>query len=254
MKKKYLLEIKNLWVKAEKKLILKEINLSISEGESHIIFGPNGSGKSTLLGAIMGLPNLKVIKGDIIFKGDSILGLPIYERARKGIGIGFQNPIAIRGVKLKKFLEIINTSQKEIQNVAKELNLKKLLQRDINREFSGGEKKTCEIMQLLLQKPDLALLDEPDSGIDVENIKIISKSIKRMLQKDLPLIKRRRSAIIITHSGNILDYVNMDAGYVMIDGKLVCGTNPCDIFDKIKERGYEDCYRCFSLGDKNVKK
>ena len=113
--------------------------------------------------------------------------------------------------------------------------------------------KICEIMQLLLQKPDLVLLDEPDSGVDVENIKLISKSIMKLLQKDLPIIKREKSAIIITHSGGILDYVNIDIGHVMIGGKLMFGANPYDIFDKIKECGYNDCYKCFSNSGKNVK-
>lgn len=251
--KKYLLEIKDLWVKTGGKMILKGVNLSINEGESHVIFGPNGSGKSTLLGVIIGLPHLKVIKGDILFKGKLMLDMPIYERARKGIGIGFQHSPVIRGVKLGKLLEAINTSKKEILDVAEEVNFKKHLERDINKGFSGGEMKVCEIMQLLLQKPDLALLDEPDSGVDVENIRLISKSIVKLLQKDLPIIKREKSAIIITHSGGILNYVNVDVGHVMIGGKLMSGANPYDIFDKIKECGYKDCYKCFSNGGKNVK-
>ena len=253
MKKKHLLEIKDLWVKAERKVILRGVNLSISEGETCVIFGPNGSGKSTLLGAIIGLPHLKVIKGDIIFRDKSVLGMPIYGRSRMGIGIGFQHPPAIRGVKTRKLLEIISTSKRNFRNVAGEHNLEEYLERDINKEFSGGEMKIFEVTQLLLQKPDLVLLDEPDSGVDIENIKIISKSIRKLLQKDLPIIERKISAIIITHGGSILDYVNMDVGYVMIEGRLKCAANPYDIFDKIKECGYKDCYKCFSNSNKNVK-
>jgi len=250
--KKNLLEIKDLWVKAENKTILKGVNLSITEGESHVIFGPNGSGKSTLLGCIIGLPHLKVMKGEILFKGKSLSDIPIYERIKKGMGIAFQHPPVIRGVKLEKLLEVINTTGEKIQDIAKKLDLEENLKRDINRAFSGGETKSSEIMQLFLQKPDLVLLDEPDSGVDVDNVKIISSYIRKLLQKDLPILKRERSALIITHSGAILNYINIDSGHVMIEGTLTPRVNPYDIFDKIKKCGYRDCYKCFSNGDKNV--
>ncbi|MEA1940405.1 MAG: ABC transporter ATP-binding protein [Candidatus Caldatribacteriota bacterium] len=252
--KKNLLEIKDLWVKAENKTILKGLNLSIAEGESHVIFGPNGLGKSTLLGSIIGFPRLKIIKGEILFKGKSLSDLPIYERVKRGMGIAFQHPPTVRGVKLGKLLEVINTSGEKIQGIAKELKLEEHLKRDTNQAFSGGEIKASEIMQLFLQKPELLLLDEPDSGVDVDNIKIISSYIQKLLQKDLPIVKRKKSAIIITHGGTILNYVNIDFGHVMIEGVLTPQANPYDIFDKIKRNGYRDCYECFSNGEKNAKR
>ena len=252
--KKNLLEIKDLWVKAKNKTILKGLNLSIAEGESHIIFGPNGSGKSTLLGSIIGIPDLEITKGEILFRGKPLLDMPIHERVKNGIGIAFQRPPTVKGLKLEKLLEIVNTSKERIQDIAKELKLKEHLKRDINQGFSGGEIKASEIMQLFLQKPDLVLLDEPNSGVDVDNVKIISSYIQKLLQKDLPIVKRKRSAIIITHSGTILNYVNVDFGHVMIDGKLTPPVNPYDILSKIKKKGYQDCYKCFSKGEENASK
>lgn len=250
--KKNLLEIKDLWVKAKNKTILKGLNLSIAEGESHVIFGPNGSGKSTLLGSIIGVPNLKITKGEILFRGKSLLDMPVHERVKNGLGIAFQRPPTVKGLKLEKLLEIINISKEKIQDIAKELKLEEHLNRDINQGFSGGEIKASEIMQLFLQKPDLVLLDEPDSGVDIDNVKIISNYIQKLLQKDLPIVKRKRSAIIITHGGTILNYVNVDFGHVMIDGRLTLPANPRDILNKIKRSGYQDCYKCFSEGEKDV--
>ncbi len=249
---KNLLEIQNLWVKISNKTILKGIDLSIAKGESHVIFGLNGSGKSTLLGSIIGLPHLEIIKGNILFKGKSILNMPIYERIKMGIGIAFQRPPTVKGVKLEKLVEIINTSKEKIQNIAKELKLQEHLKRDINDGFSGGEIKASEIMQLFLQNPDLLLLDEPDSGVDADNIKIISNYINKLLQMDLPKEKREKSAIMIVHSGTILDYINIDVGHVMVDGKLTPPANPYEILDKIKKSGYKNCYKYFSKGEKNV--
>jgi len=194
----------------------------------------------------MGLPNIKVTKGDILFRGKSLLGILVDERARKGIGIGFQHPPAIDGIMLRKLLEIINSSQAEIKRIALALKLGRHLERDLNKGFSGGEVKACEIMQLFLQNPDLVLLDEPDSGVDIENIKVISKAIRELLQMNLPIGKRKRSAIIITHGGNILNYLDTDVGHVMIDGKLKCGADSREIFSKIKKCGYRDCYKCLS--------
>ncbi|GAX87187.1 Fe-S cluster assembly ATP-binding protein [Lebetimonas natsushimae] len=248
---KNLLEIKDLWVNINDKPILKGINLSIAKGESHVIFGRNGSGKSTLLGSIIGLPHLKIVKGDILFKGKSILNLPMYERIKMGIGIIFQRPPTIKGVKLEKLLQIINRSKENIQNIAKELKLHELLKRDVNDGFSGGEIKASEIMQLFLQNPDLLLLDEPDAGVDADNIKIISNYINKLLQADLPKERREKSAIIIVHSGIILEYVNIDIGHVMVDGKLTPPANPYEILDMIKKFGYKKCYEYFSKGKKN---
>jgi Fe-S cluster assembly ATP-binding protein len=248
-----LLEIKDLWVKAGNKMILKGVNLSIAEGESHVIFGPNGSGKSTLLGSIIGLPHLKIIRGEILFKGRPLSDLPIYERVKMGVGIAFQHPPVVRGVKLEKFLTVINREGENIRELAGELCLADHLKREVNRAFSGGETKSSEIMQLFLQKPELVLLDEPDSGVDVENIRIVSNYIRKLLQKDLPILKRKRSALIITHSGSLLDYINIDLGHVMIEGTITPRANPQDIFDRIKKCGYRDCYHCFAGGNENDK-
>ena len=252
--KKELLEVQDLWVRAKNKIILKGINLSIAEGESHVIFGPNGSGKSTLLETIIGIPRFEIIRGEILFRGESLLGMPIYERVKKGVGIVFQHSPVVKGLKLGKLLEIVNISKGKFQDIAKELKLEEHLKRDVNEGFSGGEIKASEIMQVFLQKPDLVLLDEPDSGVDVDRVKIISNCIRKLLQKDLPIVKRKRSAIIITHSGTILNYVNVDFGHVMIDGRISSPVNHWEILNKIKRSGYQDCYKCFSKNERRQTK
>ena len=236
-----MLKIKDLVVEVDGKEILKGVNLEIGEGEVHAIFGPNGSGKSTLLAAIMGLPPYKIKKGKVVFKGKMINKLPIWERAKLGIGLAFQNPPEIN-LKMKKLLEKIGKD--ELQEYVKKLKMEDYIERDINRGFSGGERKRAEILQIAAQKPDLLLLDEPESGVDMENIYIISKVINELLEKNKRIRERKKSAIIITHTGYILDFINARLAHVMIDGKIICSGPPKEVLKNIKENGYENCEKC----------
>ena len=239
-----MLEIKNLKVEADGKEILKGVNLKIKEGEVHAIFGPNGSGKSTLLAAIMGLPSYKITGGSIIFKGKDITDMPVWERARLGIGLAFQSPPEV-SVRLDKLIERIRKDG--VEKYIEELNMESYLERNINEGFSGGERKRGEILQLAAQKPDLMLLDEPESGVDMENIYLISKVINELLEKDKRIKKRKRSAIIITHTGYILDFVTAGIAHIMMDGKIVCSGPPADVMKNIKEHGYEKCVECMEV-------
>lgn len=238
-----MLEIKDLTVSVEGKELLKGVNLSIEKGETRMLFGENGSGKTSLLMAIMGLGNYKVESGKILFKGEDITDLPTPERAKMGIGIMFQRPPTIRGLKVKEMLEIIERNGHDTEELARELNFTDFLDRDLNLGFSGGEIKRAELLQLLAQDPDLALLDEPESGVDLVNIRVIGNAISHLLQKDQHK-GRRKSGLIISHSGYILDYVEADRGCVLVNKTIWCTGNPHEILQGIRQRGYEGCLTC----------
>jgi Fe-S cluster assembly ATP-binding protein len=242
-----MLDIKHLNVAVEGKEILRDVNLSIDTGETHVLFGPNGSGKTTLLMAIMGFPRYQVTKGSITFKGKDITKLGVDERARLGIGISFQRPPVVRGVKTKDMIVVSmrgRGDEKTIAELAERADLTEFLDRDINYGFSGGEIKRAELMQLMAQKPELTLLDEPESGVDLVNIVLIGKLLNQLLEKDCPMRKRKCMGLIITHTGHILQYINVRTGYVMLDGRIVCQGDPHEILATIKEKGYEECARC----------
>jgi Fe-S cluster assembly ATP-binding protein len=242
-----MLDIKHLNVAVEGKEILQDVNLSIGTGETHALFGPNGSGKTTLLMAIMGFPRYQVTKGSITFKGKDITKLDVDERARLGIGISFQRPPVVRGVKTKDMIVAAmrgRGDEKTIAELAERADLTEFLDRDINYGFSGGEIKRAELMQLLAQKPELTLLDEPESGVDLVNIALIGELLNQLLEKDCPMRKRKCMGLIITHTGHILQYINARTGYVMLDGRIVCQGDPHEILATIKEKGYEECARC----------
>jgi len=245
-----MLEIKQLAVEVEGREILHEINLNIEDGEAHVLFGPNGSGKTTLLMAIMGFPKYKVTKGSIIFEGKDITGLPLDERARLGIGISFQRPPVVRGVKTRDMLSVClgEEAEETIEQLAEKAGLADFLDREVNYGFSGGELKRSELMQLMAQKPNLALLDEPESGVDLVNIAVIGQLINELLDKGCPIRFRKCAGLIITHTGHILDYVNARTGYVMLDGRISCeeGGDPHEILATIREKGYEECIKCFA--------
>lgn len=239
-----MLKIEGLSVEVGGKEILKDINLEIKKGETHVLFGPNGSGKTTLLMTIMGFEEYKIKKGEIYFNGEDITNLPVYERAKKGIGIMFQRPPTISGLRMADLINLCKENKDVDVNVlADELNMKNFLNRDVNAGFSGGEIKRSEILQLLAQNPELSLIDEPESGVDVENISLIGNAINKLLQKDLHKT-RINAGLIITHTGYILNYVSADVGHLMLNGELRCRGNPYDMLNTIKNNGYEKCVGC----------
>ncbi len=239
----WLLEIKDLSVSIGGKQVLKDVNLRVNTGETHALFGPNGTGKTTLLNAIAGIPRYTVDSGEIIFKGRDITYASMDERARLGIGMAFQRPPAIRGLKLRDLIKIINTNA-DVSAILKKMDFEAFADRDVNRGFSGGEVKRSEMVQLLAQQPDFVMLDEPDSGVDLENIKLIGEAINTLTQKDIRPSARTKSGIIITHFGHILDYMKTDRAHVMLGGTIVCSGNPVEILQQIKKRGYEGCVAC----------
>jgi len=241
-----MLKIKQLTVAVKGKEILHDVDMAIRSGETHVLFGPNGSGKSTLLMAIMGFPRYQITRGSIIFKGKDITKLPLDERARLGIGISFQRPPVVRGVKTRDMLAacVAGEGGENSGRLAEQANLTDLLDREINYGFSGGEIKRSELMQLLAQNPDLALLDEPESGVDLVNIALIGQLINELLEKDRRIRDRKHTGLIITHTGHILNYVNARTGYVMLDGRIICEGDPHEILATIKEKGYEECAKC----------
>ncbi len=225
------------------------MNLHIAQGETIVLFGPNGSGKTSLLKTIVGIPKYSVESGRILFRGEDITELTIDERARLGIGIAFQRPPAVRGVKLKDMLRICmekrgDFKEEKINEFARKLNLLDCLGRDINLGFSGGEIKRSELLQLLAQNPDFIMLDEPDSGVDLVSINLVGKVINELLEKEKIASNRTKAGLIITHAGYILDYVNADRGCIMLNGTIICCGNPRDLLEEIRTKGYEGCVRC----------
>ncbi|MBC7337911.1 MAG: ATP-binding cassette domain-containing protein, partial [Clostridia bacterium] len=178
--------------------------------------GPNGSGKTSLLGAIMGFARYRVVSGKIYFQGEDITTWPIDARARLGIGLSFQRPPTVRGVTTRQLVGVCGRGQVEVEALAEELNFRDFLDRDVNLGFSGGELKRSELLQLLAQDPQLVLLDEPESGVDLENIALIGRVINRLLERDVVHREgksqreirrgRRKAGLVITHTGYILDY------------------------------------------------
>lgn len=235
-----LLSISDLWVEVGGKSVLRGIDLCIPNGEVHILFGPNGSGKSTLLSAVMGLPGYRVSRGAIAFRGKRIDGLEPNEIARLGVGLAFQHPPAIRGVALETFIQAIDHSG-ALDSGFRDLHLDSHRHRELNCGFSGGEMKRSEILKLYAQSPELILLDEPESGVDLENLAIITHAINRILEKHRPLQLHRRGGLIISHAGFILNYVEADLGHVILDGRIACSGNPGEMFEAIRKAGYGHC-------------
>jgi Fe-S cluster assembly ATP-binding protein len=240
-----MLHIEDLHVKVGDKEVLHDINLHIEEGETHVLLGPNGSGKTTLLMTIMGFTSYSITEGKIIFKGEDVTTMKPHERAQRGIGMLFQRPPTISGLKLGKMLTAISKNKNEdIAKLASSVHMDKFLERDINKGFSGGEIKRSEVLQLMIQNPDFVMLDEPESGVDLENISLIGTAIGSLLEKEKHLIKRKKSGLVITHTGFILDYIDADKGHVMCDGEIKCHGNPREILKDIKQRGYKECLEC----------
>ncbi|HEX5670866.1 MAG TPA: ABC transporter ATP-binding protein [Sulfuricurvum sp.] len=237
------LDISALHVTVDNKNIINGVNLTIKKGEVHILFGPNGSGKSTLLSAIMQLPGYSLTQGSIHIHGTDTIGLTTDAIANLGVGMSFQHPPKIKGVTLGRFLKSINRAD-DLDQALKALNMESFLTRELNVGFSGGELKRAEILKLYAQSPDLLLIDEPESGVDIENIAVISNMINTMLQKGSPIAARKRSALIITHTGHILNTIHADVGHVFMNGKIICTGNPMDIMEDIKQHGFSGCVQC----------
>ena len=238
------LEIKDLHVSMEGKEILKGVNLEINKGEIHALMGPNGSGKTTLSFVIMGHPSYKIEKGNIFFRGKDITEMKADERARLGLFLSFQYPHEVSGVTIANFLRTaINAKNNSKVNV---LEFKKLLDekmemlsmdkgfafRYLNEGFSGGEKKKAEILQLAVLNPEIAILDESDSGTDVDSLKIISEGINK-IKKESNL-----GVLLITHYNRILQYVKPDKVHILIDGKIV-KSGDASLAHEIEEKGYK---------------
>ncbi len=242
-----MLQIKNLHASVEEKDILKGINLNVNAGEVHAIMGPNGSGKSTLASIIAGKDEFEVTNGSITFDGQDISEMDPEERAHKGIFLSFQYPVEIPGVSVTNFIKTaINETRKakgrpdmpasEMLKMIKEkadlLEIdRKFLSRSLNEGFSGGEKKRNEIFQMAMLEPKLAILDETDSGLDIDALKIVAKGVNKLKTKD-------NAVIVITHYQRLLDYIVPDFVHVILDGKIV-KSGAKDLAYKLEEKGYD---------------
>ncbi len=249
LNKPEILSVKDLSASLDGNEILRRINFSLKEGEVLALFGPNGVGKSTLLRVLMGIGPYKV-GGEVLFKGRDLLQLPPFERAKLGLGLAFQGLPKFKGLRLITVAEEIarrfNQPKERIRELASQLGIENLLEREVGRGFSGGQVKRAELMLTLLQDPDLAMIDEPDSGVDLDGIKVIGKVLNDFLQRNEPQPKRKKSAIVITHNGAILEWLKADMGMVIINGVSLCYQNPVYILDMISSKGYEECLRCLN--------
>ncbi len=237
-------KISNLHAETEGIPILKGLDLSIEKGETHALMGPNGSGKSTLANVIMGHPAYEVTEGEIIFMDQNVLELDPEERAQAGLFLAFQYPVAIPGVSVAKFLKSAHDAchpeaKAKSSEFLKELrqNIKYLevddsfINRYLNDGFSGGEKKRMEILQMLTLKPKFAVMDETDSGLDIDALKVVSKGVNKLAGPDFGLL-------VITHYERILRYIHPDHLHILIDGKIVHSGGP-DLVKKLEESGYD---------------
>lgn len=239
------LEIIDLHVSVDDKMILKGVNLTIPTGEIHAIMGPNGTGKSTLSAAIMGNPHYKITQGDIRLNGESLLEMPVDERARKGLFLAMQYPSEIAGVTNAEFIrQAMNARRDDDDKIGIMPFLKKLdkvmdflhmpeemAERYVNEGFSGGEKKRNEILQMMMLKPEIAILDEIDSGLDIDALKVVAKGVNHMRGDDF-------GALLITHYQRLLDYIQPDVVHIMMDGKVVKTGGP-ELALRLEQEGYQ---------------
>ena len=243
------LEIKNLHVSIEGKEILKGLDLTVEQGKVHAIMGPNGTGKSTLAYTLMGHPSYEVTEGEVVFKGQNILELEPDERSRLGIFLAFQYPVAIPGVTVANFLRTALNARRRAANPEDKgipiPEFRKLLKekmamlkvdqsfagRYLNEGFSGGEKKRAEILQMATLQPEIAILDETDSGLDIDALRIVSEGVNALLSQDL-------GVLVITHYQRLLNYIKPDYVHVMLGGRIVESGGP-DLALHLEEKGYE---------------
>ncbi len=244
MEAKPYLEIKDLHAETEGNPILKGVNLAMNQGETHALMGPNGSGKSTLANVIMGHPAYEVTAGEILFEGQNLLELEPEERAQAGVFLAFQYPVAIPGVSVAKFLKSAHDAthgEKKLKpaEFLKQLreNIKYLevddsfINRYLNDGFSGGEKKRMEILQMLTLQPRFAVMDETDSGLDIDALKVVSKGVNKLTGPDFGLL-------VITHYERILRYIHPDHLHILIDGQVAHSGGP-ELVKKLEESGYD---------------
>ncbi|HMS00827.1 MAG TPA: Fe-S cluster assembly ATPase SufC [Anaerolineales bacterium] len=243
------LEIKNLHVSIEDKEILKGLSLTINQGEIHAVMGPNGTGKSTLAYTLMGHPNYTVTQGEIIFKGQNVLELEPDERSRLGIFLAFQYPVAIPGVTVANFLRTAINARRRVENpedkgmpipefrklLKEKMSMLKMDQnfagRYLNDGFSGGEKKRAEILQMATLKPEIAILDETDSGLDIDALRIVAEGVNALSGSEL-------GVLVITHYQRLLNYIKPHFVHIMLDGRIVESGGP-DLALHLEEQGYE---------------
>ncbi|MBQ5961282.1 MAG: Fe-S cluster assembly ATPase SufC [Firmicutes bacterium] len=238
-----LLAVRSLRAAAEDKEILKGLDLTIAPGEIHVIMGPNGAGKSTLAAVLMGSPKYTVTDGTILFRGKDLLEQPVSQRAKNGLFLSFQNPVEVPGISMENFIRSALDQRsedkvrpwvfhKEVQRVLKALDMdESYAERDLNVGFSGGEKKKAEILQLLLLKPTLAILDETDSGLDVDAVQTVSRGIEEF-RKD-----KDAALLIITHNAAILSALHVDRVHVLVDGHIAAEGGP-ELIGEIERSGF----------------
>lgn len=253
-----ILEIKDLHVEIEGKKILKGVDLTIKQGEIHAIMGPNGTGKSTLSSAIMGHPSYEVTQGEVLLDGENVLEMEVDERAQAGLFLAMQYPSEISGVTNADFLRsAINAKREEgdeinlmqfIKKLDKQMDLlemdQDMAQRYLNEGFSGGEKKRNEILQLMMLEPKFAILDEIDSGLDIDALKVVSKGINKMRGEDF-------GCLIITHYQRLLNYITPDFVHVMMQGRVVKSGGE-ELAKRLEEEGYEWIKEELNIEDETI--
>ncbi len=248
-----MLEIKGLYVDVDGQTLLHDINMAIPQGEIHALLGPNGSGKTTLMMTIMGFSAYRVAQGQIIFDGQDITYADITRRSRMGIGISQQRPPTITGVKLRNIIdyEVARDAipHDEVMKLVKEARMEPFLDRDVNAGLSGGEIKRAELLQLLVSEPKFSMMDEPESGVDLESLALVGRLANQLFAKDPSRPVRRQSGLVITHTGHILNYIRADKAHIMLDGRIACSGHPQLMLDTIGQQGYEACVCCMREGD-----
>lgn len=251
------LDIRDLHVQVEEKVILKGVNLQLSAGEIHAIMGPNGSGKSTLANVLMGNPFYQVTSGEVFYKGEDLLAMAPDERARKGLFIAFQYPVSIPGVTMASFLRTAVSARRGYkQELMPVLEFQKLLRskiealkidpevpgRYVNDGFSGGEKKRAEILQMAMLEPQIAFMDETDSGLDIDSVKVVADGILRMYDE----AQGGMGVLVITHYSRILQFLRPHHVHIMYDGRIVVSGGP-ELAEELEQHGYEGIRQQFEV-------